>query len=366
MSCSKCKKEEKTIYQCDICQKNICNICARITTTEDRCMALSKGRTLKFFCPECEEYLPEYRKCSSLNEKLKLENQELRKQLAKNKSRTTSSPIANNYVIELEEIKKYQLELKQNFTETIKTLVENEIGKLKREIEVLRESNVDLIKLYTQTPSNITKKPPIILNHSKKQNNNKGLSDKSVSPRTQDKESVVSKTPKKTPMKPNQPESTGEDFKEVKSRKQKRRAKIGTGEINEEDNLEVRFEGRQEPKKEEKKIWIFLSKAKDHVTDTMVKKFISKKTKAEEESISVKSIRTYYQVKDNKCFLVGVDQTLKDTVYYEHFWPRGVAFDRFDFRKGQHFLDNPRTRRSNNTNNESTNDEDFLSTMKTP
>ncbi|CAH1107492.1 unnamed protein product [Psylliodes chrysocephalus] len=144
--------------------------------------------------------------------------------------------------------------------------------------------------------------------------------------------------------------STGE-FVEVKSnRRQKRANKIGTNQ-SQDDNNQNAFEGAKSADNN-RKLWVFISRVKNQVTEDQIKNYISNKAKNDQSEISVKALKTYYQNKNNKCFLVGTDLSLKNVIYEQNFWPAGVAFERFNFKKGQHFLDNNRE----NKNEE----EDFL------
>lgn len=62
---------------------------------------------------------------------------------------------------------------------------------------------------------------------------------------------------------------------------------------------------------------------------------------------------------------MGLEPSLKTVVYDSNFWPKGVAFARFDFKRGQQFLDNPRNlqnRKSDITSQQD--DDDFLSPIK--
>jgi hypothetical protein len=34
-----------------------------------------------------------------------------------------------------------------------------------------------------------------------------------------------------------------------------------------------------------------------------------------------------------------IQPAYKEAVYDKNFWPRGIRYSRFDFRKGEHFLD---------------------------
>lgn len=113
---------------------------------------------------------------------------------------------------------------------------------------------------------------------------------------------------------------------------------LGTNETTENE-----FEGRPTTSIKEKKLWLFISRVKDAVSLENVMAYIKKKTNLEEEKISVKRLNTWYKVENNKCFLIGVDPSVKDSVYSASFWPKGVAYERFNFVKGQRFLDNQKT-----------------------
>lgn len=115
----------------------------------------------------------------------------------------------------------------------------------------------------------------------------------------------------------------------------------GVAEISKDDEING-FLGREIS---EKKIWLFVGKVKDHVTEDLVKKYLQKKTNPE-NNIYVREIDTYKKIKDNKCFKVGINYDLKDEAYTSSFWPRGVAVHRFDFRKEEKYIN----RLSNNKN----------------
>nr|CAI5839915.1 unnamed protein product [Callosobruchus analis] len=91
--------------------------------------------------------------------------------------------------------------------------------------------------------------------------------------------------------------------------------------------------------KKEKKIWIFIKYVSDSTTSENVSDFIASKTNSDGTKIQIKEVETYHNVANNKCFLIGLDPSLKDKVYDHSFWPRGVTFERFNFIKGQRFLD---------------------------
>ena len=381
MSCSQCKNStpnSKLLYKCDLCQKTVCNECSSLTSTEDRCMNLAKRR-LKFFCSECDFKELEYEKCLKLNKQLLLENQKLQN---KNQELSKLSPNVkylgkntytdlNEKIIQLEETNKnLHDEIKINFINTVKDLIKSEIAHVKQEVKDLRESNKEMVKLFTDAPPDVNIKPAKLFStalkgyqdknkvnksnkihsadynemHTKKDNHNVGIGE------------VQRPPPKQVQL---QVQRTNEDFHEV--RRKRRKPQFGTAETICGDLSAKEFEGRQ-IETNNKKIWLFVSRAKSHVTEENVINFITRKTKADKTSVSVKLLNTWHKTENNNCFLVGVDPRLKDTVYDVNFWPRGVAFDRFNFNRGQRFLDKPRTTRYENkrdTDN-SQQDTDFL------
>lgn len=108
--------------------------------------------------------------------------------------------------------------------------------------------------------------------------------------------------------------------------KRNKKYNIGDAEVDKENELEC-FVGRAR----EKRIWLFLSNVKDHVTEEMVVKYLESKTR--EDSIFVKEIHTFRKRKDNKCFKVGISYDRKDEAYTSSFWPKGVTVCRFNFHK---------------------------------
>lgn len=107
---------------------------------------------------------------------------------------------------------------------------------------------------------------------------------------------------------------------------------IGTASTDDESD----FAGKSE--REDKKVWLFISRVKDHVSEDKIKMYIKKKTKIEnseltDNEIIIKHIPTVYDTirKDCKCFQVGIKFDRKDIVYQDNFWPKGVAFRRFKF-----------------------------------
>lgn len=103
---------------------------------------------------------------------------------------------------------------------------------------------------------------------------------------------------------------------------------IGTADIQDAEND---FIGKEI----NKKVWLFISRVKDHVTGEKIKTYIMDKANLEDDrDVVVERIKTKYDDirKDCQCFKVGIRFDLKEQVYTQNFWPKKVAFRRFDFQ----------------------------------
>lgn len=119
---------------------------------------------------------------------------------------------------------------------------------------------------------------------------------------------------------------TKDGFKVVRRRRQRG---VGSG-----DGKDT-FQGRPE---KQKKLWLFITRVPDSVEEEDVRKYVAEKTGSED--VSVKQLETILSKKDNRSFMIGMSVQQKDSVYKAEFWPKGIHFERFDFRRGQKFLDN--------------------------
>lgn len=119
--------------------------------------------------------------------------------------------------------------------------------------------------------------------------------------------------------------SAKRNFKEALLRRRSVQSSTGTGTVNRAEG----FAGREQ--RTCKKVWLFISHVRDHVTDTMVREYINQGTKTGLDEIVVKEIPVKYQREDSKCFQVGVNYDLKEMVYKPEFWPAGVKYRRFKF-----------------------------------
>jgi hypothetical protein len=132
----------------------------------------------------------------------------------------------------------------------------------------------------------------------------------------------------------NQDNNSASEPKFQTVQRRKPRQKYNIGESDEKTNKHEAFVGAVKKENKNKKIWLFITGAKSHVTENMVKQHISSKLKSDISECNFKELQTFYQKSYNKCFLIGVQSAYKDAVYDKNFWPRGIRCSRFDFRKG--------------------------------
>lgn len=343
MPCSKCKiANTKAFYKCDLCQNTFCNECAQLTSTEDRCMNLSKKR-LKYLCDQCDEKLLDSQKL--LEENLKLKEQII--QLTKRESNAKDNEPKNVHIINISEKMDH-----------IENIINEKITQVKTELEDFKESNKQMVRLLTEAP------PSVNLKASSRIGQPKSYADTVKRTTTEGNEHIMSGTNKtinknknigQRPATPNErtqrtehqvtcnsqevhKNSDTEGGYQRNKRRWRKTVQFGTNEETENE-----FEGQPAVNTKDKKIWLFISKVRDTVSAENVTTYIKKKTNLEEEKISVKKLDTWHKVEDNKCFLIGIDPAYKESVYSASFWPKGVAYERFNFFKGQRFLDNQKT-----------------------
>lgn len=273
-----------------------------------------KTRIMKYFCPDCSSCLDDI------------------------KSRDAESGGVDGDSCSLSSI--YAL---------LKPLYEK-ISSLETEVKNLKDTNVDLIKMFT-------KKPQLISNDNissdknevNSRDNNEICYASKLKATTQyhanravrndapginlNTSSKNSKS-KEGPVTPSFSSDSGtkaanENFtRAVRSGQrhyQRRNVNIGCAQsISDSDG----FAGRETSSK---KAWLFVSRVKDDVTEETVKTYIINKTNLNQDDVIVKQIETTYNRKDSKCFQVGVKFEMKDVLYKGEFWPQGVAFRRFKF-----------------------------------
>ncbi|KAJ8929170.1 hypothetical protein NQ314_018165 [Rhamnusium bicolor] len=80
MCCNETCKNTETVATCDICIQEYCKICSKISSTEERTVAL-KARRLRYYCPKCYEQMIKYEILAHNNHKLSSENKQLKEKI---------------------------------------------------------------------------------------------------------------------------------------------------------------------------------------------------------------------------------------------------------------------------------------------
>lgn len=225
---------------------------------------------------------------------------------------------------------------------TLITLLNNKIKNLEEKLEITEEKQKTINKNSTNTVlipgKNIYDKDtdtlPTTQNNEEKHINPEKLQNKQI----KIMEHIINLNNEDSHV--NSPQENEAYFQKVgyKKKNKKQKVHIGEAEISKEEETHG-FVGRA---KTEKKIWLFISRVKDHVTEEIVKNYLGKKT-SNNSDIYVKEIDTYKKSKDNRCFKVGLNFNLKELAYTSSFWPKGVAVCRYDFKKEEKYLNRLRS-----------------------
>lgn len=356
--CKNINLDTKQIYICDRCSNGHCKGCSKITPTEIKCLDLKKERRLRYYCPDCYDSIIEIENVLKLNKQLFDENSILKNSI---NHPTVDPDISSKLQIFESTLKDMQVTYIQAINETNKSLTiqqdkyHAEIQRLRSEIKTIRDSNIDMVRLLTQskkestdisqTPSNnMTNKnfnltysnnsnkvstPEVIsyrtaiTNNSTISNNDIQNSAKKINSSTSQLASVINRSTKGQ-------SSNDDGFREVRGRRSQ--LKVGNGEGDKT------FHGRKGITN--KKIWLFISRVPDSISDKNIKDYIETRTSTTDTYI--KKLPTINAGQDNQSFMVGVDPKIQDEVYDSSFWPKKVIYGRFDFKMGRRFLDNPR------------------------
>lgn len=78
------------------------------------------------------------------------------------------------------------------------------------------------------------------------------------------------------------------------------------------------------------KVWMFISRVTRDVNDEDIKTYLKTRTGDDEENIIVRELNP--QSNGLKCYMVAADFRHKDEFYQPSFWPKGVGYQRFDFK----------------------------------
>lgn len=123
-------------------------------------------------------------------------------------------------------------------------------------------------------------------------------------------------------------EENHKGFTKVKSKKTRPMEGSGNG----DSELHGRANG-------DKKIWLFITRIPDKIEVKNIENYIKNRTNS--DNIIIKKLPTKNSRRDNQSFMIGVEPCFKEQIYDSSFWPKGIVYNRFNFKLGQHFLDNP-------------------------
>lgn len=356
-NCSKCieliPRDARGGYRCDGCNNLLCKKCTQLSATEIKVAELTHKKMI-FLCTECKLSFQEF------SQQKTMFTTELDKQV---------EIITTKFTQCLEELKNNLSAMEKQFDLQVSKLFRNTdenyrqhqvaINDLTSKLDkidtnknlctsetyskILRTKNNDFSKQNNLSKNNYS--PKISHPQGKRENrknnietlkeNQKNLMNEIINledPRDPNSRQTSSRTP------PESNQSNG--FLQFR---RKKKSKVGTADIN--TSVDASFEGSANS---QKKLWIFIKKVKDNATSEKIKNYLTITLKAAPETIAVKKVDTYYRAIDNNCFLIGVDPIYKNDIYNDAFWPKGVIYQRFDFIRGEKFLDNPKTKNKEN------------------
>lgn len=316
MKCFHCSQEipddeAKKRIKCDICKNTFCIMCSGLSATEIRVMELTK-RNLIFNCKPCGKNTNMALIIASVENTMKqlLDNtkSDLETKLAKLQNEIFHLKESNTQLVNLLALNKPTEANNPSYASAAKSLSINKEETVKQSVKPIKPP----LEIKNQTVTSEEKRNKTNVNH----NLANTLIDDNVNGHHVTDE---------------------EKFIPVKSNRKKRNfGKVGTANENEE-NISG-FQGSAKSAAD-KKIWIFLKKVKDTANPTIIRDYMCNKLNAQESDIFVKKVDTYFMEKDKNCYLIGLNPTYKLSALKTEFWPKGVVFDRFNFRKGEKFLD---------------------------
>lgn len=380
MACVKCKielppEELSKKIKCDQCNARLCQACSGLRETEVRVMQL-KEKSLKFKCDLCDFNI--------LNSFKQLE-QNVIKIIADAQNNFTS--LLNSHINEVNEgisqTKSEVIILRESNVELVNLMTNIQKQQIPSSYPLatgsLSSAPEKINKLRTNIPTNRDRIPPNTINPcqddlssshrtprssyaettKKHMQFNKGNNNKTTSilsteqPIIQSTSQInvnnsqiannlhnLSDTKRQDLVNDNFRSNsiyTEGEYQVINRRRKK--INIGSGDGDE------KFHGKAE---KNKKIWLFVTRVPDDVEAEDIKNYIKNHTKADnsiehthiERDVEVNILKTTNTRPNNRSFMVGVKPEYQDVIYKPSFWPRNIGFERFDFRRGQHFLRN--------------------------
>lgn len=319
--CKLCNSPETPNLQlasCDSCNVKLCQECSELTSTEFRAVVLKK-RVIKHYCKQC---------------RLESKRAENEVKFMKN---AIENLLAQLPIIVSEQCNKYFTELRAELADLRSKVVLNQ-ELPKASISTNKKYSAAVInKNETKTPNeHETKRNEE--NTKPKPNTHKNISRKETTPQ------LPNGDDSKEDNKELEDDESENNFQLVRNGRQRRNPKnkqtIGDGPTTDED-----FSGA------EKRVWLLLTRVKRDANDEKIKLYLNKKPGCKDIEFVLKELPS--EETQNRCFMFGAPFRMKDEVYQKSFWPCGVGFQRFDFRK----YNSIRSKLENNNANRPT---DFL------
>lgn len=310
-SCYICLQEfnsDDKILKCsNVCSKSVHQACTQFKSTELK--LIEKNSSIKWFCNSC------------IDKEAKLE------EIVLSKFNTLYNAF-NNCMKEIDVMKSQltaQNMLIENLTSEIKSYKnkqETPADSVQATTSNAEQTNKNIEKSVTDYKSRLRK-------HSASQNVQNidrskqvklsSTSDTQMAPDVPNAKVNTAKTENTSNINL-KPKSDESDFQVVKPRR-KRNKLFGTA-ANDDDNAS--FTGIA------KKLWLFISRVNMNVTAKDISKYLVSKTKKSEDEFTVSEIPDTNK-STTKRFKISASFDLKDDLYSPSFWPKGVAYGRFNF-----------------------------------
>lgn len=298
MNCSKCQiqlsnEEVNKKIKCDQCKASLCQACSGLNSSEVRVMQLVK-RILHFICGECETQGRASTSTSVSSER------EMKSELVAIKN----------------EIERMNARLTSNVDEVVKNITE-----VKNEVVILRESNIQLLHVLPISGKNTSKQdskdhlssdPHPYVGYSKIRSPIICCDQNIVKPKVTSNSGKKKETRKISPRR-----NSEETTQNIPSKQALNKKNIGQSEST------GNFKGATP------KVWLYLSRVSQKVTEEDIKLYLKNKT-GDEEDFVVKDLKEGSRLKS---YAVAADFKYKDQFYKHSFWPKDVSYRRFDFNK---------------------------------
>lgn len=334
MLCTKCRlkmsaEEANKKIKCDYCNSLICQSCSDLVATEVRCMQLTGKRVLKFYCMDCEDKI--------------------------NQLLTLDSPQPSQHEEQLKEVQQ-QVALSIN---EMKEEINSNISQIKSQVEIIKETNIELIYMLTSNCTNITNG----MFNTNKSSINKGSSNstktssniepsgesnirpkqKNASTEVPQWTTVLQTQHKPTNWKQAKQHQKGQDKNNSHSSEQKILNTQSSAVSLQQDNRpksNIICTGTSDTnnilKAAESRAWVYVGKVNPATTPDSLKAYLNKKFLNNNFTVE-EIIKHELNHSRNKSFKVSFDFELLEEMSKGDSWPKGYIVKRYQFfREGRY------------------------------